>query len=82
MLDQFRIDIPAMQRAALLQYCKMENISPAAIVRASEARYGWQFRLKATVFHLLQHIDKRLNAMISRLSAEMEHSSLVQRRLS
>jgi len=82
MLDRFPMDIPGTQRTELMEYCKMENVSLAILLSESKSENTLKLRLKSTVFHLLQIVDKRLNIMIDRLSAEVERKSMVQRRLS
>jgi len=82
MLDRFHMDFADTQRATLMQYCKMENITLSALLHDSKPKSKMKIRMEATAFHLLQRIDKRLNAMISRLTTDMEHSGVVQRRLS
>ena len=82
MLDRIFADYADTQRTALMQYCKMENVLPASLVCVGKPRNAIKFRLETTAFHVLQHMDKWLNAMIIRLTSEMEHSGMIQRRLS
>ena len=82
MLDQFYTGFADTQRTALKQYCKMENVLPAALVFDSKSKFTIKLRLKTTAFHLLQRLDKWLNVMIRRLSAEMDHNTMVHGRLS
>jgi hypothetical protein len=82
MLDRFDADITITPRTALMQYCQMENVLPLAQVRASRPVSPMKLRLKATAYHLLQHLAKSLNVLISRLAPEMERKIMVQGRLS
>lgn len=82
MLDQFYTGFADTKRTALMQYCKMENVLPADLVCASKPRKAMKLQLETTVFHLLQRIDKWLNTLISRLTADIEHNRMAQRRLS
>ena len=82
MLDQYYTGFAVTHTAAMKQYCNMENISPLDLVRASRPKPTIKLRLRTAAYHLLQRIDKWLNVMISRLSAEMDHSAMVHGRLS
>jgi hypothetical protein len=82
MLDQFYTGYADTKKTDLMQYCKLENVLPADLVCASEPRKTMKLQLKTTAFRLLQRIDKKLNALISRLTADLEHNGTVQRHLS
>lgn len=82
MLDLIRTDFAKEQRTAVMQYCKLENVVPATVVRVSRPGEALKLRVETMTFHLLLHIDKQLKVMISRLTAVMEHSRVAQGRLS
>jgi hypothetical protein len=82
MLDPFRAYLEDVQSAALKQYCKMENVSPEGLVQAAQPKSAMKLKMKTMAFRVLQSMDKRLNVMMNRLTAEMEHSGMVQGRLS
>lgn len=82
MFNQFHIDFADSKKPALKQYCKMEHVLPEALVCDRKPRKSMKLHLETTAFHLLQHIDRRLDAMIGRLIADMEHSGRVQRPVS
>jgi len=82
MLDQFYTGFTDIKRTALMQYCEMENVVPAVLAYTNKPKKTMKFQLETTAFHLLQRIDKRLNAMISRLISDMEHNVKVQGHLS
>jgi hypothetical protein len=81
MLDRFVIDLTDAHRRELIQYCKMENVLLSSLVCAGKPKVTIELRLKTAVCHLLQRIDKWLNTMIGRLTADMEHCSRLQRRV-
>ena len=82
MLDQFYTGFADTQRPALKQYCKMENVLPAALACAGKPRNAIKLRLEKITYQVLQSMNKKLNVMISRLTADMEFNSMVQGRLS
>lgn len=82
MLDQFYTGYTDTKITDLMRYCKMENVLPADLVCASKPKKSLKLHLETTVFHLLQRIDRKLNALISRLTADIEHNGMVQRHLS
>lgn len=79
--DRFQMNVAATQKAELLQYCKMENVPLAQLLHIDRPRGTMKLRIKSTACHLLQRVDKGLNVMINRLSAEVEPSGMIQRRL-
>ena len=81
MLDRFQMHMASTQKAELMKYCKMENVPLAVLLRVDKPKDTIKFRLKSAACHLLQRVDKGLNVMINRLSAEAEPSGMVQRRL-
>lgn len=82
MSDLFRMNVESTQKTELKKYCKMENVPLSVLLSVDKPKRTMKLRLESTAFHFLQMIDKRLNVMIDRLSAEVEHSGMVQRRLS
>ena len=82
MSDRFQMHMAAStQNAELIKYCKLENVPLAVLLRVDKPKHAMKLRLKSSVFHLLQRVDRRLNVMIDRLSAEVEHSGMVHGRL-
>lgn len=81
MLDRLVMDLSDAHRTDLIRYCKMENVLLSSLICAGKPKITMKLRLKSAVCHLLQRIDKWLNAMISRLTADMEHSRRLQGRL-
>lgn len=77
----YHVDINSPLNAELKEYCKMENVPLAVLLYVDEPRKTLRIRLESTAFHLLQRIDRRLNALIVRLSADVEHSRMVQRQI-
>jgi hypothetical protein len=82
MLDQFRAYLEDSQSAALMQYCKMENVSLSALIQVGKPKSAMKTRIKVLAYRVLRSVDKRLNAMMRRLTAEMEHSGAVPGQLS
>jgi len=82
MLDRFYTGFADTQHSELMQYCKLENVLPAALSSESKSKNTIMLQLEKTAFHLLQRFDRRLNALISRLTADLEHNSRAQRYLS
>lgn len=82
MSDRFPMHMAAStQNAELIKYCKMENVPLAVLLHGDKPKDTLKFRLKSAACHLLQRVDRRLNVMIKQLSAEVEPSGMVQRRL-
>ena len=79
MFNQFYIDFTVTKRTALQQYCKMENVMPESLVNTHKTRKSMKLHLVTTAFHLLRRIDRRLDVMIDRLTADMERCGMVQR---
>ncbi len=77
----YHVDINDPQNAELLKYCKNENVPISVLLYVDEPRNTMKIRMKSMVFHMLQRIDKRLNAMIARLSIDVERSRMVRRQL-
>ncbi|MHB1455165.1 MAG: hypothetical protein ACYCYM_14600 [Saccharofermentanales bacterium] len=77
----YHVDINSPLNADLMKYCKMENVPLAVLLYVDEPRKTFRIRLESMAFHLLQRIDRRLNALIVRLSTDVEHSRMVQRQL-
>ncbi len=81
----YHVDINSTQNAELMRYCKMENVPLAVLLHVDEPRNATKFRLrirlKSMVLHLLKRVDKRLNAMIGRLSADTEYKRMIRRQL-
>ncbi len=82
MLDRYQMDLAGPRRDELVQYCKMENVSLADLTRTEGPGNTLKHRIKSTVFHLLQIVDKGLRVMMDRLSPELERKSMMQGRLS
>lgn len=82
MLDQFYTGYADTKSSDLMQYCRLENVLPASLVCPAKPRKTMKLQLEKTAFHLLQRIAKMLNAMISRLTVDIEHNSMVQRHVS
>jgi len=82
MLNQFYIPEPDRQNAALMQYCKMENVLPGELKCSVLPKNSIRIRLEKLVFHALQRIDKNLNLMIKRLVADLEHHGNAQEYIS
>lgn len=81
MSELFHIHATSPQRAELMEYCKMENVPLAILLCFNKPENTMKLKLKSIAFHLLQRVDKRLNIMLDRLSADVEHNRMVQRRL-
>ena len=77
----YHVDINSTQNAELMKYCKAENVALAVLLYVDEPRKTIRIRLKSTSLRLLQRVDKRLNSMIDRLSADAEHNRMVRRQL-
>ena len=82
MFNQFYIDFADSKRPDLMQYCKREHVLPEELVYTGKHRKTMKFHLETAAFHLLQRLDRRLDAMIGRLIADIERNSLVQRHVS
>ena len=79
MFNQFYIDFVDAKRSALKQYCKMENVIPESLVNTHKTRKSMKLHLETTAFHLLRRIDRRLDVMIGRLSADLERCGMVHK---
>ena len=79
MFNPFYTRFADSQRSELLQYCKMEHVLPESLVCAGKPKSTLKLQLATTAFHLLQRIEKRLHALIGRLTADLEHNGRVQR---
>jgi len=77
MLDQFRTYLEDSQKATLVQYCRMEHVSLAALIEAGKPPRTMRLKMKAAAFRALQRLDRVLNALMRRLTAEMEHGGAV-----
>lgn len=74
MSNRFHVDIDSKCAADLMRFCKMENVPLAVLLCVDKPKKKMRFRLKSMAFHFLRRVDKKLNAMINRLSAEVEHN--------
>lgn len=82
MLDRFYTGFADTQRSELVQFCKLENVLPAALVNERKPRNAMKLQLETTAFRLLKRVNKSLNALISRLTADLEHNGKAQRYVS
>lgn len=82
MSDRFIIDFIEAQSDDLKQYCKMENIILSSLLPVRKPKSMMKVRLESVACHLLQRVNNRLGIIISRLTADIEESGRVQRRLS
>lgn len=82
MLNQFYLDFSNSISSDLKQYCEMENVLPEALVYSRKSKPSIKLNLEAAAFHLLQRIAKRLDKIIGRLSADMDHNSRLRRPVS
>jgi hypothetical protein len=82
MLDRFYTGFADAPQPELMQYCRMENVIPEALLNTDKPKNAMKLQLESAAYHLLQRINKWLNAMICRLTADLEHNGLVQRHLS
>ena len=78
MFKQLYIPEPDRQNAALMQYCKMENVLPSELKCPVLHQNSIRISLEKLVFHALSHMDKSLNLMIKRLVADLEHHGNAQ----
>ncbi len=79
MFNQFFIDFSDTRSSALKQYCKMEHVLPESLVNTRKPRKSMKLHLESAAFHLLRRIDRRMDVMISRLTADLEDCGMVQR---
>ena len=82
MLDRFYTGFADTKQTELSRYFKMENVIPAELSNSGRSRNTLKLWLETTAYHLLQRIDKILNAMISHLTVDLEHHGRVQRYVS
>lgn len=82
MLDRISMDFIDAQSSELKQYCKMEHVMLFSLVRASQSKNSVKRRIQAVVCRMLQRMNNWLTLVINRLTADMEHSGGVRRRLS
>lgn len=78
MWNQFYIPDGDKKNAALMQYCRLENVLPGDLKCDVLQRDTIRIRLEKLAFHVLQHIDKSLNFIIERLIADLEHKGRAQ----
>ena len=77
----YHVDINSTQNAELMRYCKMENVPLEVLLHVDEPVDTLRLRLKSTVLRFLQSFNRKIDAMIGRISADVEHNRMVQRQL-
>ena len=75
------VDPDSTRGRELARYCKSENVPLAVLLYVDDPRPTIRTRMKSVVCHLLQRVDRRINAMIARLSPDVEHSRIMRRQL-
>lgn len=82
MLDQYLSSFMENQNHDLKEYCRMENIMLSSLMPSGKPEASVKIRLQSASCHTLKRINHWLEIAIIRLSADIEHSRNVQRRLS
>jgi len=82
MFNQYYIDFADAKRTALKQYCKMENVLPESLVNTHKTSKSLKLYLETAAYKMLRRIDRRLDVMIDRLTADLEHNGMIRERLS
>lgn len=68
--------------AALMQYCRQEQVSPGDLKCAATPGNSLRISLEHLLFHALSRMDKSLDLIIKRLMADLERSGRVEGYLS